>query len=208
MKTKISNNKKMIIITVASLVFILMLIDVLRYEMTSYDQWAYDVFVDGLRSDNMTTIMKIITSFGSAIVVGIIVILLLVFLKNKKIGIISLINIGIVFLLNDLLKFIIHRPRPYGYNLIEETNYSFPSGHSMISTAFYGFLIYVIYKNIKDKKLKYLLMGLLFILIILICISRIYLGVHYFSDTIAGFSLSLVYLMIFIMILPRLEKRL
>lgn len=78
----------------------------------------------------------------------------------------------------------------------------------MISTAFYGFLIYVIYKNIKDKKLKYLLMGLLFILIILICISRIYLGVHYFSDTIAGFSLSLVYLMIFIMILPRLEKRL
>ena len=203
MKTKISNNKKMIIITVASLVFILMLIDVLRYEMTSYDQWAYDVFVDGLRSDNMTTIMKIITSFGSAIVVGIIVILLLVFLKNKKIGIISLINIGIVFLLNDLLKFIIHRPRPYGYNLIEETNYSFPSGHSMISTAFYGFLIYVIY-----KKLKYLLMGLLFILIILICISRIYLGVHYFSDTIAGFSLSLVYLMIFIMILPRLEKRL
>lgn len=208
MKTKISNNKKMIIITVASLVFILMLIDVLRYEMTSYDQWAYDVFVDGLRSDNMTTIMKIITSFGSAIVVGIIVILLLVFLKNKKIGIISLINIGIVVLLNDLLKFIIHRPRPYGYNLIEETNYSFPSGHSMISTAFYGFLIYVIYKNIKDKKLKYLLMGLLFILIILICISRIYLGVHYFSDTIAGFSLSLVYLMIFIMILPRLEKRL
>ena len=208
MKTKISNNKKMIIITVASLVFILMLIDVLRYEMTSYDQWAYDVFVDGLRSDNMTTIMKIITSFGSAIVVGIIVILLLVFLKNKKIGIISIINIGIVFLLNDLLKFIIHRPRPYGYNLIEETNYSFPSGHSMISTAFYGFLIYVIYKNIKDKKLKYLLMGLLFILIILICISRIYLGVHYFSDTIAGFSLSLVYLMIFIMILPRLEKRL
>lgn len=123
MKTKISNNKKMIIITVASLVFILMLIDVLRYEMTSYDQWAYDVFVDGLRSDNMTTIMKIITSFGSAIVVGIIVILLLVFLKNKKIGIISLINIGIVFLLNDLLKFIIHRPRPYGYNLIEETNH-------------------------------------------------------------------------------------
>ena len=208
MKTKISNNKKMIIITVASLVFILMLIDVLRYEMTSYDQWAYDVFVDGLRSDNMTTIMKIITSFGSAIVVGIIVILLLVFLKNKKIGIISLINIGIVVLLNDLLKFIIHRPRPYGYNLIEETNYSFPSGHSMISTAFYGFLIYVIYKNIKDKKLKYLLMGLLFVLIILICISRIYLGVHYFSDTIAGFSLSLVYLMIFIMILPRLEKRL
>lgn len=208
MKTKIRNNKKMIIITVASLVFILMLIDVLRYEITSYDQWAYDVFVDGLRSDNMTTIMKIITSFGSAIVVGIIVILLFVFLKNKKIGIISLINIGIVFLLNDLLKFIIHRPRPYGYNLIEETNYSFPSGHSMISTAFYGFLIYVIYKNIKDKKLKYLLMGLLFILIILICISRIYLGVHYFSDTIAGFSLSLVYLMIFIMILPRLEKRL
>ena len=202
------NNKKYyLIIFLFSLLFLIVLIDVMRYEMTSYDQWAYDVFVDGLRNDNLTTFMKIITSFGSALALGIFVILLFIFIKDKKIGLLSLVNIAIIFLLNDFIKFIVHRPRPSGYNLINETNYSFPSGHSMISTAFYGFLIYIVYKKIDNKLIKSLLICLLIMLIMLICISRIYLGVHYFSDTIAGFSLSLIYLMVFIILLPKLEKR-
>ena len=53
-------------------------------------------------------------------------------------------------LLNILLKNIVQRPRPTDYRLIEEAGYSFPSGHSMISMAFYGFIIFnlIIIQNI------------------------------------------------------------
>ena len=62
----------------------------------------------------------------------------------------------------------------------------------------YGYLIYLIYKKIKNPYIKYLGIIILSLLIILIGISRIYLGVHYFSDVVAGYTLSLIYLIIFI----------
>ena len=66
MKDRLIKNKKIIIITFFSILFLLILRDVFIYEVTSYDNWAYDVFVDNLRSNNMTLFMMIVTSFGSA----------------------------------------------------------------------------------------------------------------------------------------------
>ena len=118
-------------------------------------------------------------------------------IKNKKIGIQIWANLGISTLLNQMLKYIVQRPRPTEFRIIEESGYSFPSGHSMVSAAFYGFIIYLIYKNIKNKYIKWSLMSILSILIILIGTSRIYLGVHYTSDVLAGFLISISYLIIF-----------
>ena len=109
-----------------------------------------------------------------------------------------LINLIIVTLLNQGMKFILQRPRPTEYRIIEETGYSFPSGHSMVSMAFYGLLIYLIYKHIENKYLKWLLISILSLLIVLIGFSRIYLGVHYVGDVIAGFLFSIAYLILFI----------
>ena len=109
-----------------------------------------------------------------------------------------MINLIIVTLLNQGMKFILQRPRPTEYRIIEETGYSFPSGHSMVSMAFYGLLIYLIYKHIENKYLKWLLISILSLLIVLIGFSRIYLGVHYVGDVIAGFLFSIAYLILFI----------
>ena len=53
--------------------------------------------------------------------------------------------------INLILKLIFSRQRPLEYMLIDESGYSFPSGHSMVSIAFYGFLIYICYNLIKNK---------------------------------------------------------
>ena len=68
----------------------------------------------------------------------------------------------------------------------------------MVSMAFYGFLIYLIYKNVKNKYAKTFLITLLTLLIIGIGASRIYLGVHYTSDVLAGFLVAIAYLIIYI----------
>lgn len=127
----------------------------------------------------------------------IITLILIIAIKNKKMKIAIALNIIIEPILNTILKNIFVRPRPMGYRLIEETGYSFPSGHSMASMAFYGLLIYLIYKNVKNKYLKWTLILVLSVLIILIGFSRIYLGVHYTSDVLGGFLISLSYLIIY-----------
>ena len=82
----------------------------------------------------------------------------------------------------------------------------FLPGHSMASMAFYGLLIYFAYRNIENKKLKTVVCTILSLLILLIGFSRIYLGVHYTSDVIAGFLVSTSYLILFTSIAPKLLK--
>lgn len=77
----------------------------------------------------------------------------------------------------------------------------------MISMAFYGYLIYLIYTHINNKYLKWFLITFLSSLIIFIGLSRIYLGVHYTSDVIAGFAVSLAYLIVFIKISEKMINR-
>lgn len=77
------------------------------------------------------------------------------------------------------------RERPNILRLIPIDGYSFPSGHSIISVSFYGYLITYILEH--TKKTWLIILGVLFILGI--GFSRIYLGVHYFSDVLAGYSL-------------------
>lgn len=68
----------------------------------------------------------------------------------------------------------------------------------MISMAFYGYLIYLIYRYVKNKYIKWISIILLSILISSIGISRIYLGVHYTSDVLGGFLISISYLIIYV----------
>lgn len=85
--------------------------------------------------------------------------------------------------------------------LVQEKGYSFPSGHSFVAVAFYGFLIYLIITSNWNKKVKIVSSLFLTVLILLIGISRIYLGVHYPSDVTAGFIGGTIYLIIFIEII-------
>ena len=76
----------------------------------------------------------------------------------------------------------------------------------MINMALYGFLIYLIFKRVKNKYVKWPLIILLSILVLLIGISRIYLGAHYASDVIAGFLISIAYLALYTSLLKNFVK--
>lgn len=188
-------NKKSIISIITFIIFLIILIIILKNENTFIDKYIINIFKS--KNETITNIMKIITFFGSAYIIIPLTIILLLTLKNKKNKILIVNNLIIVTLINQILKYTFQRTRPINQIVIEK-GYSFPSGHSMVSMAFYGLLIYLLMKS--NNKYKTPLIILLSILIILIGISRIYLNVHYPTDVIAGICISISYLMIFIQI--------
>ena len=196
-------NSKWIILFLCVIIFLELALDVFQKEIMTKDVLGYKFISTCLISDTITPIAKVITQMGGAIALLTITIALLLFLKNKKIGIAIAINLIVATILNLVLKHIVQRPRPTEYRMISETGYSFPSGHSMVSMAFYGFLIYLIYKQVEDKKLKWGLIIALSIVIVTIGISRIYLGVHYTSDVLAGFTISVSYLIVYTSIVKK-----
>lgn len=147
----------------------------------------------------MINCMKFFTSFGSTIFIicGILSVAILV--KDKKYFLNFAIANGIGVALNTIIKIIVRRPRPsvtmpFSY----EKSFSFPSGHTMMSTIFYGLIIYYVYKNVKNQKLKYFLVSLLSLIIVFVGVSRIYLGVHYATDVAAAYILGIVYLIVYL----------
>jgi len=191
-------NYKWIICFACLILFLALAEDVFNHEIMNGDIVGYKFISTYLIRDSVTPIFKIITWFGSATCLLSLTLILFIVIKNKKIGLLIGTNLVIVTILNQVLKFILQRPRPTEYRIINEIGYSFPSGHSMVSMAFYGFLIYLIYKNVKNKYLKLFLISMLSLLIVMIGISRIYLGVHYTSDVCAGFLISISYLVLYI----------
>lgn len=192
-------NKKQNIITlsIALILFIILTIIVSINKIPSFDTQIQSFFLN-IRNDNLTKIITFITNIGSASSLITLSLLILINIKNKKYSISIIINLISVFLISQLAKIIITRPRPIEINLIEASGYSYPSGHTMVSMAYFGFLAYLASIHIKNKILKNITITILIIIPTLIGLSRIYLGVHYPSDVLAGILLSIIYLTIFI----------
>lgn len=166
--------------------------------ISNIDEHVYDIIIS-MQNNICDNVMLFITSFASAMVLITIAILSFIVLKKKRYAKLITLNLIVVFVLNRILKLIFARERPQDVlQMVTEDGYSFPSAHTMIGTAFYGFIIYLISKKVKTKWKKNLSIALLTILIILIGISRIYLGAHYATDVIAGILFAIIYLIFFI----------
>lgn len=192
-----------IVMIVLFLIFCVMAV-LVHYGLTgSFDTAVYK-FVIGFRSDSLTKVLLFITEFASvkSIVFLCAVSLIGLFWKYYK-SLFLVLNVIVSTIFNVVLKNIMMVPRPNILRLAEETGYSFPSGHSMASVAFYGFIIYLILSSNMNKYLKVVISSFIVILIIVIGFSRVYLGVHNASDVIAGYSISTGLLLADIMILKK-----
>lgn len=184
------------IVVLCLILFSVICYGVLGYDSLVIDTKVYSFIADNIMSDGITSVLKVITELGG--VAFIVLAGVLIFMFCKKIRWFVTFDLVGVTLINQVIKHIVRRPRPNVLRLVEEDGYSFPSGHSMVSMAFYGIIIYLVYKNVTNKYLKWTLITLLSLLILSIGFSRIYVGVHYFTDVVGGFLLGLAYLIIYI----------
>jgi len=136
---------------------------------------------------------QIIVSFG--------IILSIIFWILRKRAYIFALWIAVIGtqLFDTLGKIAFARPRPQSAIFIESSN-SFPSGHSAIAIAFYGFIAYVLLRTREGRRKKLNVLSIAFVIIFFIGFSRTYLGLHYFSDIIGGYLLGFLWLIISISI--------
>lgn len=172
--------------------------DLMEQERFTFDQVIIQ-YVSNIRTETLTEIMKFITFLGGKRILTLLLIGSLAWLivkrKNYWGAIFYIIAVAGGGLINLGLKHWFGRVRPEE-SLIVEQGFSYPSGHSMGSLIYYGFLGYLVIRSQRGRSLK-LLLGIGFItLILLIGFSRIYLGVHYPSDVLAGFSAGTVWLLL------------
>lgn len=197
--------KKDYLILIPILLILVNMVLVATNNFVAIDNFVYDHI---FRTNWLTSMLLFFTKFGSTTYIVGLCILFLIFYKNKK----QLLDLyGAIILstiLNNVIKIIFRRPRPVLMtilNLAYEDTYSFPSGHAMATMTFYGFLIYMIYKSHWQKPYKIVGITLLSLLIFLVGFSRIYVGVHYFSDVFTGFLCSFVFLFFYIKAIKKLR---
>ena len=159
---------------------------------------AISVSIAALRSTPLTGLFTALTSLASplALILGSLVLILLV--REQKYWTPILANLAISVFLNLGLKDVFMRVRPTEVTqLVLETSFSFPSGHTMAAMCFYGFVIYLLWRSKRLVRFKRPLAVMLGMLIVLIGFSRVYLGIHYASDVLAGYAIGAAYLIIF-----------
>ena len=151
-----------------------------------------------IRQPAVSLIMRGATALCAPVTLLVICFVCMFLFRNRHYSIPVAINLMVSVSLNYTLKttFLRQRP-PIEYRAIAEAGYSFPSGHAMAAGAFYGFLIYIVACSNLSARKKRLLIGLLSLFIALVGFSRVYLGVHYLSDVVAGYAVSLAYLLVF-----------
>jgi membrane-associated phospholipid phosphatase len=111
-------------------------------------------------------------------------------------------------LLNITLKLAFQRPRPVPFfDLTAPETFSFPSGHSLASCCFFAGLAAILSGRIKRKRTRTIIWIVAALMFLLIGLSRIYLGVHYTTDVIAGFASALIWILVVRFVENQLARR-
>lgn len=153
-----------------------------------------------LASPAMTNAMRGISFLGSTLFLTIATTIVIVWFALRKWGReakLFAITMAGASLLNVSLKLAFKRPRPVPFfNILPPESYSFPSGHALTSCCFFGAFAAIITARIKSKRVRTVVWIVCATMFLLIGFSRIYLGVHYTTDVIAGFAAALIWILV------------
>jgi undecaprenyl-diphosphatase len=162
-------------------------------------------------SHSLTRALLLITNIHSTLGVTVMTLAISSYLWLKRFRVWVLTLMLTVFggmLLNFLLKHVFIRPRPHFENpLLILTTYSFPSGHTMMATVFYGTLCALIVSRGVSWRWRVLAIAAAGLMILLVGFSRIYLGAHYLSDVLAAIAEGLAWLAFCLLAVGELKRR-
>lgn len=170
-----------------------------------YIDIATNKFMETIQTPALTKFFTFITHIGDTKVLlplSLILVLFLLYQNRKKDAIFTSLTLITAVSISESLKFLIQRARPIDA-LILETDPSFPSGHTLMSTLFFLLLIFLYKDEIKSKINKKMMITLGIILPILIGFSRLYLNVHWLTDVLAGLILGIIFALTFRMLLKK-----
>ena len=205
---------ELLLIFIAFFIAIALLVIVIRQvfgnDQATFDQEVFDHLLPYV-TDTNTAIMKVFTFLGSyqlLIPAFLLFFALYYFTQKNKWYFIKIVTITVTNLLLLFgLKFFFNRPRPLIPLLKEVPGLSFPSGHAMMGLTFFGLIIYIVYRDVANKWLKWIIIILLLFIILLVGFSRVYLRVHYASDVIAGYCFGILSMMILLIMLRQIEQK-
>lgn len=190
--------------------FIFMTRTVFLLRNEDMDNRVFDVLKPYINDTN-TGIMNFITFFGKhefLIPANLLLIGYYLFIKKHRWYSIKIPTIVISsMLLMFGLKRVFARERPEGQLLEAAENFSFPSGHALMSVTFYGLLAYITWHSVKNKTARGVIIALLILWILLIGLSRLYLRRHYYSDVVAGLAMGFLWLVLSLKVIRQIEKR-
>jgi undecaprenyl-diphosphatase len=147
----------------------------------------------------LTAAMRGVTYLGSTIfVLALCLCAVIVFylLKWRRAAVLLLITMAGAFVLNDVLKATFQRARPEPFfGILAPKSYSFPSGHSLLSFCLFGTLAAIIHRRTRNAPVRIVVWIVAALLVALVGFSRVYLGVHYPSDVLAGYLAATVWVL-------------
>ena len=185
-----------IVILFLIVVFSIIMRSTLHEKIIAFDYEVID-FMRSISNVYLTFIFNILTNFGDYYIPLLIIVCIFIFIHNK--WYFTILSSGYLFagIITYFTKLLASRPRPLEALITIPKSYSFPSGHTLTSLVFYCLLCYILTSKCK-KSVKLILFTLTTTLVCLIALSRIYLGVHYFSDVFGGYLIGIPCLMVVI----------
>ena len=142
-----------------------------------------------VQSPALDRLAYVISALGAEVLAVLMVVLLILFGWQRRWGAVVGLLVTVIGaqMLNNVLKDWFHRTRPAPLeSLIPAQAFSFPSGHAMVAAAFYLFIGYLAWQILKGRT-RIIGAAFLVLIALLIGLSRLYLGVHYLTDVVAGY---------------------
>ncbi len=183
-----------------AIAFFLLLLAIQTATIFELDQRAV-VAASGLRTHTLTALMKTVTFFGTKYFLfpATAIVTIILFWQKSRYRLIFPLAMLAAWFVMDGLKLLIARPRPDFCPLLPETGYSFPSGHAFMGTLFFGFLAGLLTERFPSRPEgrpagQRVIFVFACLFVALLGFTRIYLGVHYPTDILAGYAGGLFFL--------------